>query len=251
MHGTTANQREVGIEVALTGPMFNLPGQVLMIGQILVDNRRADGFGVIHQQIDLVPRQQPCRWPVITVLEGFGMLHHVFADRVQVIDNLREMRPFFPQFPDRAAESQLHHLFIQGMDPLTHFFPHPGNLLDGLLQLFLQFLNLGLNQLLFFIGEFLVLLGIDHLTFAHGGKGKTGWCGDHGNVVAVGLFLDLEQPLVLALGHLFLQLLQAGLVLLALKGRRNGRAKLLSQITHVFFELLPLPRWQLDRTRPI
>ena len=231
--------------------MFDLPRQVLMIGQILIDDRRAYGFGIIHQQVDLITGQQPCRWPVIAVLKGFGMLHHVFADRIQIVHNIREVGPLSPEFPDRAAECQLDHLFIQSVDALPNFFPHPGNLLDGLLQLLLKLLNLGFNQLFLFIRKVLVFLGIDHLTLAHGGKGKTGWRCDHGNVVAVGLFLDLEQALVLPLGHFFLQLLQAGLVFLAFKSRRNGRAKLFCQLTHVFLELLPLPRWQLDCARPI
>ena len=251
VHGTAANQSEVGIEIALAGPVFDLPGQVLVVGQVLVDNGRADGFGIIHQQIDLVAGQKANRWPVIGVLEGFGMFHHIFADRIQIVDNLRKVRPLLPQFADRTAQGQLHHLFIEGMDPLPHFFPHPGNLLNSLLQLFLKLLNLGFNQLLLFIGKVLVFLGVDHLAFAHGGEGETGRRSDHGNVVAVGLFLDLEQTLVLALGHFFLQFLQPGLVFLALKRRCNGRAQLLCQTIHVLLELLSLPRWQLDRARPV
>ena len=57
MKGASANQSEIGIQVTLASPVFDLTAQVLMVGQVFIHHGGTPGVGVVDQQVHAVPVQ--------------------------------------------------------------------------------------------------------------------------------------------------------------------------------------------------
>lgn len=267
VQGTGADQREVGVQRAVVHVVFNLAGQMLVIGQVLVDHRRPFGFRMVHQQVGAKAGQQRVRGRVIlpalpilpalfvvAAAEDLRVFHHVAVDGVELLHHAWQVRPLLLQVVNRIAEGQLHHVLVQRVDLLPQFLAQAGYLLDGLLQLFLQFLGLLLDALAFFLRQLFVFLGVQDLAVTHGREGEAAGGAHQLDVVLVGLLLDLADALVLAFGHLLLQFPQPPLVFVALEGGRDAGAHLLDQILEIIAQLTSFAGRQANRVgafRPV
>ena len=175
VQGARPDQMEVGQERAHLGAMLDTTEQAIVVRVLLEDHRRAAEIAVVDDQVHPVFAEQG---EAVLRLGGgavgaralggcddrLDVLDDVLAQVVEVGENVGQVTVAGLQGIDQMADRVAGRLVVQLAQPVPGFADPDRRLPEGLLELFLQGLDLALDRLPGRRVEFLKGLGRNDLT---------------------------------------------------------------------------------------
>ena len=250
VQGAGLDQGEVGGEGAHAGDVFDTPDQIEIAGIVLVDDRGAVQLGVVHQQVDPVTGEGRIVGAggaavlALALAEEFAILDHVLAHRGQVVLDRRQVGIVGGKLGHEGVDRPLHGLLVEDLEASAHLLLPQGDLAQGLLQVFPQFLDDRAELVALLLGQGVEVVRGHDVALAHRRQGVAIGGVDEGDALVLGLAPDGAGGLLLPGLEFFLDLLSAVAIVLALEGGGDGVEQVLHQLAQVGAQVTAAPRRQ-------
>ena len=254
---TRADQPEVGDQRAELRAVVDAPDQVGVGRELHLDDRGRVFAAAGGQQVDLVARQVGRRRERIggCVLGGpqevVGVLEHVGVDRREPFVDPVGLRPLGADIVEHVADGELGRIVVQLAHALDLLLAQPHSFAHHALQALLQRLDALAQPLLVGLGQLAEVVRAHHVVVLDRCQREAVGGANQHDAVAHRLVVERRQCLGLALGHLGLDPLDLGTVVVGLERRRNRGLELVDQPSHVLAKLRAAPLRQSERDRPV
>jgi hypothetical protein len=156
----------------------------------------------------------------------------VGADRVEIVEHRFDVVELRPYLFDRLADRIGRDFGGQAANRLAALLVPSRDLLDDLLELFLQRLDVGFDPRAFGLWQLLEDLGLDDLVVDGGREAKAHRRPDQGDPLIDRALAQVVEGVGLFVLEVLLDRLQPGLVLLVLEEGRHRRPHILDQPHH-------------------
>jgi hypothetical protein len=257
------DQREVGDQGTHFRHVLDAADQVRQRRVVLMDDRRPLKALAAHDEVHLVPLEavdmaaggseqfgggRPRLLSGdLQLQQAVNVVEQVLTGLLQVLADVGKLAEADVQLVDRMVDGLRRDLAVQLAQGIPVLHCPGGNLLDDLLEFALQFLDLALDTLAFFLRQGVEGLGLHHRAVFHGREGEAERCAHQGDVLRFCLFAQRLECGFLAFARAVLQGLAAIAIVFALESRRDRRAQFVDQLAHCCLQLAAQARRQADR----